>query len=108
MSKIDINIKSEVDILKKVLVHTPGVEMNLLDSHNTKEFDYDFDNKSFRENEYFLLWDDTIYLPRAIKEHLELCKIINTLSGHNACIQFKDLFERLYDPWSDREVIANL
>ena len=38
MNKIDINIKSEVETLRKVLVHTPGVEMNLLNSHNTKEF----------------------------------------------------------------------
>jgi len=108
MSKIDVNIKSEVDTLKKVLVHTPGVEMNLLNSHNTKEFDYDFDNKTFSENEDFLLWDDTIYLPRAIKEHQELCRVINALSNQDTCVQFKDLFEEIIDPWEHKEVIANL
>ena len=108
MSKIDVNIKSEVDTLKKVLVHTPGVEMNLLNSHNTKEFDYDFDNKSFRENEDFLLWDDTIYLPKAIKEHQELCKVIDTLSNQDTCVQFKNLFVEIFDPWEYKEVIANL
>jgi len=108
MSKIDVNIKSEVDTLKKVLVHTPGAEMNLLNSHNTKEFDYDFENKTFSENKDFLLWDDTIYLPRAIKEHQELCQVINALSNDDTCIQFKDLFEEAFDPWKDKEVIANL
>ena len=108
MSRVDVNIKSEVDTLKKVLVHTPGLEMNLLNLDNTKEFDYDFENRTFSENEKFLLWDDTIYLPRAIKEHQELCKVINTLSNQNTCIQFKDLFEGIFDPWSDEMVIANL
>ena len=108
MSNININIKSEIDTLQKVIVHTPGLEMNLLNSSNTKEFNYDFNNKTFSSNEDFMLWDDTIYLKRAIKEHQELCKIINTLSGHDACIQFKDLFEDIFDPWDDQEVIANL
>ena len=108
MSKIEVNIKSEVDTLKKVLVHTPGVEMNLLNSHNTKEFNYDFENKNFSENEDFLLWDDTIYLPRAIKEHQELCRVINALSNNETCIQFKDQFEGVFDPWGDEEIVANL
>ena len=108
MSSIDVNIRSEVDTLKKVLVHAPGAEMSLLNLDNTKEFNYDFENRIFSENEKFLLWDDTIYLPRAIKEHQELCKVINTLSNQNTCIQFKDLFEGIFDPWSDEMVVANL
>ena len=55
MSKIDINIKSEVETLKKVMVHTPSIEMNLLNSHNTKEFNFDFDKKTFSDNEDILL-----------------------------------------------------
>ena len=74
MSKIDINIKSEVGMLKKVLVHTPGVEMNLLNSKNTNEFNFDFEKKTFSENPNFLLWDDTIYLEGAKKEHQEMCQ----------------------------------
>ena len=108
MSRIDINIKSEVDPLKKVLVHTPGVEMNLLNSHNTKEFNYDFGNKTFSQNPDFLLWDDTIYLEGAIREHNEMCKVINTLSNQETCIQFRDLFEEALSPWEKDEVVANL
>ena len=70
--------------------------------------DYDFDNKTFSENEDFLLWDDTIYLPRAIKEHQELCRVINALSNQDTCVQFKNLFEEIIDPWEHKEVIANL
>ena len=108
MNKIDINIKSEVDTLEKVLVHTPGNEMNLLNSHNTKEFNYDFNNKTFSENKDFLLWDDTIYLEGAIKEHNEMCEVINILSGNAACVQFKDMFSEVLEPWGDSEKIANL
>ena len=51
-------------MLKKFL-HTPGVEMNLLNSKNTNEFNFDFEKKTFSENPNFLLWDDTIYLEGA-------------------------------------------
>ena len=108
MSSIDINIKSEVDTLQKVLVHTPGAEMTLLNSHNTKEFNYDFESKTFSKNKDFLLWDDTIYLKGAIREHREMCKIINVLSGNNVCLQFKDLFEEISTPWEQDQIIANL
>ena len=66
MNKININIRSEIETLQKVLVHTPGLEMNLLNSHNTKEFNFVFEKKTFCENQDFLLWDDTIYLDGAI------------------------------------------
>ena len=108
MNKIDIKIKSEVDLLRQVLVHTPGPEMNLLNSHNTKEFSYDFDRKTFSDNEDFLLWDDTIYLKRAIKEHREMCNVINTLTSGDTCIQFKDLYTQVSGSWGDKEVIQNL
>tara|TARA_B100000700_G_C15026982_1_gene848678 strand:- start:42 stop:1130 length:1089 start_codon:yes stop_codon:yes gene_type:complete len=108
MSNININIKSEVDTLQKVLVHTPGLEMNLLNSNNTKEFNYNFDNKTFSNNEDFLLWDDTIYLAGAIKEHQEMCKVINALTNNDTCIQFKDLFQETSDSWDNKEVVTNL
>ena len=108
MSSIDINIRSEVGTLQKVLVHTPGLEMNLLNSHNTKEFNYNFDNKTFSNNEDFLLWDDTIYLKGAIREHKEMCEVINILSGNDACLQFKDLYEQHLDPWIKNQIISNL
>ena len=88
MSKIDVNIKSEVDTLKKVLVHTPGVEMNLLNSHNTKEFNYDFDKKSFSENKDFLLWDDTIYLPK------KQVNLINNGGWHFSSIRTPEELEK--------------
>ena len=108
MSKIDINIKSEVGMLKKVLVHTPGVEMNLLNSKNTNEFNFDFEKKTFSENPNFLLWDDTIYLEGAKKEHQEMCKVINSLAGAEVCVQFKDLFEEFHSPWEEEQILANL
>ena len=108
MSKVGVNIKSEVETLRKVVVHTPGVEMNLLNSHNTKEFNFDFERKTFSENEDFLLWDDTIYLKGAIREHREMCRVINTLSGGEVCVQFKDLHDQFLTPWSEKEIVANL
>ena len=108
MNKININIKSEVGALQKVLVHTPGLEMNLLNSQNTNEFNFDFEKKTFSENQNFLLWDDTIYLEGAIREHREMCQVINTLAGGEVCIQFKDLFEESHGPWAEKEIVANL
>ena len=108
MNNININIKSEVNTLKKVLVHTPGLEMNLLNSQNTREFNYDFNNRTFSENKDFLLWDDTIYLPGAIREHQEMCKVINALTNDKTCIQFKDLFEEFSTPWENKKIVANL
>ncbi len=108
MNKINVNIKSEVGTLKKVLVHTPGLEMNLLNSQNTNEFNFDFEKKTFSDNQNFLLWDDTIYLEGARKEHREMCRVIDTLAGAEVCIQFKDLFEQSHSPWGEKEIVANL
>tara|TARA_Y100001970_G_C14186199_1_gene832757 strand:- start:509 stop:1597 length:1089 start_codon:yes stop_codon:yes gene_type:complete len=108
MNKININIRSEVETLQKVLVHTPGLEMNLLNSQNTSEFNFDFEKKTFCENQNFLLWDDTIYLEGAIREHREMCQVINSLAGAKVCIQFKELFEEYHRPWSEKEIVANL
>ena len=108
MNKININIRSEVETLQKVLVHTPGLEMNLLNSQNTSEFNFDFEKKTFCENQNFLLWDDTIYLEGAIREHREMCQVINSLAGAKVCIQFKELFEEYHRPWTEKEIVANL
>ena len=108
MNKININIRSEVESLQKVLVHTPGLEMNFLNSQNTNEFIFDFEKKTFCENQDFLLWDDTIYLERAIEEHREMCHVINSLAGDKVCIQFKELFEDLHTPWTENEIVPNL
>ena len=108
MNKINVNIKSEVGTLKKVLVHTPGLEMNLLNSQNTNEFNFDFEEKTFSDNQNFLLWDDTIYLEGARREHREMCQVIDTLAGGEVCIQFKDLFEQSHKPWREKEIVANL
>ncbi len=108
MNKINTNIRSEVEALQKVLVHTPGLEMNLLNSQNTNEFIFDFEKNTFCENQDFLLWDDTIYLERAIAEHREMCQVINSLVGDKVCIQFKELFEQLHSPWTENEIVPNL
>ena len=90
MNSLKINITSEINELRTVVVHEPGFEFELVGPNNKEH----------------LLFDDIIYPETAQKEHQQLCKVINKISTHESpCVPFADL---LSDIVSDPLVRADM
>ena len=64
-SSLKLNITSETGLLRQVIVHTPGEEMELVSP----------------ENRLDLLFDDILFVRHARKEHLLLCAIFEKVIG---------------------------
>jgi arginine deiminase len=65
-----IHIPSETDVLNKVIVHTPGTEVSLV-------------NPNLKEE---LLFDDIIFESDAKEEHLDMLKVFETAMPEDGCI----------------------
>lgn len=78
---MNINIPSEIDILKAVIVHSPGREVSLV-------------NPSLKED---LLFDDIIFENDARYEHLDMLKIFNAAMPNDGEIyEILDLAEECF------------
>lgn len=76
--QMNINIPSEIDILRAVIVHSPGREVSLV-------------NPSIKEE---LLFDDIIFENDARYEHLDMLKIFNAaMPNDGEIIEILDLAE---------------
>jgi len=92
MNSLKININSEINELKSVIVHQPGFEFELVGPNNKEH----------------LLFDDIIYPETAQQEHQELCKVINKISNYESpCVPFVDLLSDIISDPSIREEIIN-
>jgi arginine deiminase len=75
-SQSGYDIPAEAHLLKQVIVHTPGQEMELVSPTNRAE----------------LLFDDILFVGHARKEHHLMCSVFEKMVGHpNAVLQVSDL-----------------
>lgn len=82
MKDVTLSIHSETDLLKQVLVHTPGLEMNLVSPENREE----------------LLFEDILFLSLARKEHDLMRAVIEKVVGSDGdVIQVTDLLRAAFD-----------
>ena len=63
---MDLNIRSEINPLRLVLTHRPGNEHEYITPENLIEDDPNY-----------LLFDDIIYVPKAIEEHKSLYDVLH-------------------------------
>lgn len=78
-------IPAEAHLLKQVIVHTPGPEMELVSPDNREE----------------LLFDDILFLGHARKEHLLMCSVFEKIVGQpNTVLQIGEL---LLEAFRDEE-----
>jgi arginine deiminase len=75
------NISAEALLLKQVIVHTPGAEMELVSPDNRLE----------------LLFDDILFLGHAREEHRQMCRLFETVVGQpDAVLQISDLLMQTF------------
>lgn len=74
-------VSSEANLLKQVIVHTPGREMELVSPENRAE----------------LLFDDILFLGHARKEHKLMCDLFRKIVGaSNAVLQISELLSDVF------------
>ena len=82
------NIRSEINPIRLVITHKPGCEHQYITPLNLKE---EIISKSGPiTNPNYLLFDDLIYVDKALKEHNELYDILHHFTDGN-CHEFTDL-----------------
>ncbi len=75
-SDVVYDVPAEAHLLKQVIVHTPGQEMELVSPENRAD----------------LLFDDILFLGHARKEHLLMCSVFEKIVGRpDAVLQIGDL-----------------
>lgn len=70
----DVCVSSEIGLLKKVILHTPGTELEAMTPETAIE----------------LLYDDILYLPAAQKQHAQLAGVLSKIAN---VYQVKDLLQ---------------
>ena len=87
---MDLNIKSEINDLRCVITHKPGIEHQFITPSNLKETI--LVDKKIQDNPDFLLFDDIIHVPKAQKEHNSLYDILHHFTDGN-CFELTDLLK---------------
>ena len=88
---MQLNIKSEINPIRLVITHKPGNEHEHMTPSSLKEKMINA-NGNLIPNPDYLLFDDLIYLDKALKEHNELYDILHYYTDGN-CYEFIDLLE---------------
>ena len=89
---MDLIINSEVNPLRMVITHRPGLEHEYIKPSNIKETIDTSDGKT--NNPDFLLFDDIIHVNSAQIEHQSLYDILHYFTDGN-CYEFVDLFKTI-------------
>ena len=87
---MDLNIRSEINPLRLVLTHRPGNEHEYITPENLIEDDSNY-----------LLFDDIIYVPKAIEEH-KLFSLISLIEGSSI---ESSTFEKVKELTSDTDKV---
>ncbi|MBI65442.1 MAG: hypothetical protein CMG64_04035 [Candidatus Marinimicrobia bacterium] len=97
-------IYSEVNPLRLVITHKPGIEHSYITPDNIKE-KIEINGK-LKDNPNFLLFDDIIQLNKAQKEHKELYEILHHFTDGNA-YEFTDLLNYIIKDNSIKSSLIN-
>ena len=123
---MNLNVRSEINPLRLVITHRPGTEhLNIVPENLVEKI---VSNNKIVDNPDYLLFDDLIYVPDAIKEHNSLYEILHNFTDGN-CYEFTDLLnvvlndekikeklidecilleEKLYSIKIDKKLLTNL
>tara|TARA_Y100000590_G_scaffold447914_1_gene583850 strand:+ start:1203 stop:2462 length:1260 start_codon:yes stop_codon:yes gene_type:complete len=85
---MNYKILSEINPLRCVITHKPGIEHKYVTPRNLKEKIYT--SEGIKDNPDFLLFDDLIYVEEAQKDHMALHDILHHYTDGN-CYEFTDL-----------------
>ena len=85
---MDLKIRSEINPLRLVITHKPGNEHEYITPKNLIEKVQK--DSQIKDNPDYLLFDDIIYVPKAIEEHNSLYDILHHFTDGN-CYELTDL-----------------
>ena len=85
---MNLNIRSEINPLRLVITHKPGIEHQYITPENLIEKIKE--NSSIKDNPDYLLFDDLIHVNKAQEEHKSLYKILHNFTDGN-CYEITDL-----------------
>ena len=83
-------VLSEIDYIRKVVIHSPGMEHNFTLPKNTREWVED-ENGKLIQNPDYLLFDDIISPGRMSDEHSELEQVLVAFTDSGNTFQFLNL-----------------
>ena len=83
-------VRSEIDFIRHVVIHSPGMEHNFTLPKNTREWVGD-ENGKLIQNPDYLLFDDIISPGRMSDEHSELEQVLVAFTGSGETYQFLNL-----------------
>ncbi len=95
-------IKSEINSIRLVITHKPGLEHQYMTPSNLKE--EISTNRGVKPNPNYLLFDDLIYLEKAAEDHNELYDVLHHFTDGN-CYEFIDLLNEVL---KDENIKKNL
>ena len=99
-------IRSEIDPIRQVLIHTPGPEHNYTLPKNTTEWIADESGQLIHNPDY-LLFDDIISPGGMAAEHNELENVLNTFTGQDHTYQFSDMLVDTLQTNEQRQELFN-
>ncbi|GMQ81412.1 MAG: arginine deiminase family protein [Rhodothermia bacterium] len=92
MKELSLSVYSETGLLKTVLVHTPGIEMNLVSPENRED----------------LLFEDILFLSLAREEHEMMCAVFEKVVGPGGSVlQISDLLRTSFEQDDARHDFVN-
>ena len=86
------NLVNEFDLIDSVIVHTPNIEHNAMTPKNLNAEDKD----------NYLLFDDVLYLEKAIKEHKSFTDVIKKFTNKKNCFELIDLLKEVFNDGDDK------
>ncbi len=99
-------VRSEIDPIRQVLIHTPGSEHNYTLPKNTTEWVADESGQLIHNPDY-LLFDDIISPSGMAAEHNELENVLTAFTGKDHTYQFNDiLVDTLQTPAQRQELYS--
>ena len=99
-------VRSEIDPIRQVLIHTPGAEHNYTLPKNTTEWVADESGQLIHNPDY-LLFDDIISPGGMAAEHNELENVLTAFTGKDHTYQFNDLLvDTLQTPSQRQELYS--
>ena len=101
---MNLNIRSEINPLRLVITHRPGLEHEFITPNNLREKIQK--NNQLQDNPDYLLFDDIIYVPKAIEEHNSLYDILHYFTDGN-CYEFTDILAVILKDDTVRKNIIN-
>ena len=101
---MNLSIHSEINPLRLVITHSPGIEHKYITPSNLIEKIQE--NSFIKNNPDYLLFDDLIHIEKAQEEHKKLYYILHHFTDGN-CYELMDLFKIILNDEKIKKSIIN-